>query len=142
MASAGVHPADLAAILKELPEGTVWCAGGIGRAQLPAATLGLLFRDGARIGLEDNLRLPGGSPATNPDLVERFVQFGRLLGREPMSAQELRAAARPCRRSRRDQESVTARATRSTSRSDSDGESGRLSVRLPKRSAAGRAPGR
>lgn len=45
-------------------------------------------------------------------------------------------------RARRNQESVSARTTRSTSRSDSDGESGRLSVRLPKRSAVGRDPGR
>jgi 3-keto-5-aminohexanoate cleavage enzyme len=94
VASAGVHPADLAAILRELPEGTMWCAGGIGRAQLPAATLGLLFGDGVRIGLEDNLRLPGDSPATNPDLVERIVQVGRLLGRQPIAPEELRARLR------------------------------------------------
>jgi uncharacterized protein (DUF849 family) len=58
VASAGVHPADLTTIILELPAGTVWCAGGIGPAQPPAATLGLLFGDGVHIGLEDKLRLP------------------------------------------------------------------------------------
>lgn len=90
VATAGAHPADLAAIVKELPEGTTWCAGGIGRAQLPSATLGLLFGHGARVGLEDNLRLPDGRPATNPELVGRVVDIGRSLGGEPMKASYIR----------------------------------------------------
>jgi 3-keto-5-aminohexanoate cleavage enzyme len=90
VASAGAHPADLWAIVKELPAESMWCVGGIGRSQLPAATLGILFGNGVRVGLEDNLRLPDGRPASNPDLVERIVKIGTLLGRDPMPASELR----------------------------------------------------
>jgi uncharacterized protein (DUF849 family) len=89
-ASAGTTPPDLAAILASLPPDTIWSAGGIGRSQLPAAALGLVHGHGVRIGLEDNIRYPDGSPADNPGLVERAVAFGRLLGREPLPAEDIR----------------------------------------------------
>ena len=47
-ASADCSLLDLAAILQHLPEGTTWCAGGIGKAQLPANTLGLVVSDAGR----------------------------------------------------------------------------------------------
>ena len=90
-ATAAADPLDLAALLHHLPAGTIWSLGGIGRDQLPANTLGLLFGDGVRVGLEDNLYLgEGRTPATNPDLVERVVRLAGLLGRRPATIAETR----------------------------------------------------
>src|SRR5438876_8952023 len=90
VSSAACTPADLAAVVQALPSGVTWCVGGIGRAQLAAATMGVLFGHGTRIGLEDAVRLPDGEPASNPALVERIVRVGRLLGRKPVSPGEVR----------------------------------------------------
>ncbi len=90
VASAGTGPGDLAAVVGALPAGTIWCIGGIGRAQARANALGLVHGHGVRVGLEDNLRFPGGDPADNPGLVERAVSLGRLLGREPLPPAEVR----------------------------------------------------
>ncbi len=90
-ASAGATPEDLAALLRHLPEGTVRCVGGIGRAQLPANVLGILYADGVRVGLEDNLYMDDDkTPATNVDLVRRVVEIGRLLGQRPATVTETR----------------------------------------------------
>jgi 3-keto-5-aminohexanoate cleavage enzyme len=91
VSSAASSPGDLAAVVQALPPGVVWCVGGIGRAQLGAATMGVVFGHGTRIGLEDAIRFPDGEPASNPALVERIVSIGRLLGKEPMSPGEVRA---------------------------------------------------
>lgn len=90
VATAGCDPLDLAAITKELPAGATWCVAGIGASQLPANTLGILFGDGVRVGLEDNLYLQGKELASNVELVERVIELGRLLGRQPLSPAELR----------------------------------------------------
>ncbi len=42
------------------------------------------------MGLEDNLTLPDGSPATNPRLVEKVVRIAREVGREIASPDEAR----------------------------------------------------
>lgn len=91
-ATAAADPLDLATLLHHLPPGTVWSLGGIGRDQLAANTLGLLFGDGVRVGLEDNLYLGDSkTPATNPALVERVVHLGSLLGKRPATIAETRA---------------------------------------------------
>ena len=43
-----------------------------------------------RVGLEDNLRMPDGAPATNPGLVETVVSIAREVGREIASPEEAR----------------------------------------------------
>lgn len=55
IASADASLLGLAAILQHLPREVIWCAGGIGRTQLKAVTLGILFGHGVRVGLEDSL---------------------------------------------------------------------------------------
>ncbi len=90
VATAGCQPADLAAIVKELPEGAVWCVAGIGRAQLAANVVGLLFGHGVRVGLEDNIYFEGKEPTTNPRLVQRIVAIGEHLGMRPMPAAAVR----------------------------------------------------
>ncbi len=90
-ASADATPEDLAALIRHLPTETVRCVGGIGRAQLPANVLGILYADGVRVGLEDNLYMDSDkTPATNVDLVRRVVEIGRLLGKRPATVAETR----------------------------------------------------
>lgn len=92
VSSAGASLLDLAAILQHLPPEAVWCVGGIGRDQLKANTLGILFGHGVRVGLEDNLYLDEAKTlATNPALVERAVKLGALLGKVPYSPAETRS---------------------------------------------------
>jgi uncharacterized protein (DUF849 family) len=91
--SAGSGPADLAALLAHLPAGTVRCVAGIGGEQLRANLLGLLFADGVRVGLEDNLWLDARkTPATNPQLVARVVRLAAELELRPATIAEARAA--------------------------------------------------
>jgi 3-keto-5-aminohexanoate cleavage enzyme len=44
-----------------------------------------------RVGLEDNLYLPDGSPASNPKLVAKIVAIAKEVGREIASPDEARA---------------------------------------------------
>ena len=82
---------DLGVILHHLPKEVIWCAAGIGKTQLKANTLGILFGNGVRVGLEDNLYFDDNkTPVTNAALVERVVKIGRLLGRSPSSITETR----------------------------------------------------
>jgi 3-keto-5-aminohexanoate cleavage enzyme len=92
VANAQATPAQLAAILSELPEHSVWCLAGIGRQQLRANTLGLLLGDGVRVGIEDNIWFDDARTrlATNPELVERVVRLAGLLERPLASVSEVR----------------------------------------------------
>lgn len=93
LAGAQAAPAQLAAILAELPDGSIWCLAGIGRQQLTANTLGLLFGDGVRVGLEDNIWYDDARTrlATNADLVERVARAAALLERPLATQAEVRA---------------------------------------------------
>jgi uncharacterized protein (DUF849 family) len=91
ISTADVSLLDLAAILQHLPKQVVWCLGGIGKLQLKANMLGMLFGMGVRVGLEDNLYLDDQkTPATNAALVERVVNLGQLMGKTPYSISETR----------------------------------------------------
>jgi uncharacterized protein (DUF849 family) len=46
--------------------------------------------DGLRVGLEDNIFLEKGVYATNTQLVERAVRYGKTVGREIATAEEAR----------------------------------------------------
>jgi uncharacterized protein (DUF849 family) len=66
-------PATLLALVGRLPPGAVFSAFSIGRMQLPYVALAALAGGNVRVGLEDNLYLSRGVPATNGLLVERAV---------------------------------------------------------------------
>jgi uncharacterized protein (DUF849 family) len=93
LASAQATPAQLAAILSALPPGSIWCLAGIGRQQLTANTLGLLWGDGVRVGLEDNIWFDQKRTALagNRDLVERVVALAATFDRSVASVHEVRA---------------------------------------------------
>jgi 3-keto-5-aminohexanoate cleavage enzyme len=68
----------------------IFSAGGSGDLAFTAVTLGLALEfDSVRIGFEDTVDLPDGTPAKrNRDLVERVVQIAAAFGRRPATAEE------------------------------------------------------
>lgn len=90
----GAMPGDaesLAYLLPKIPAGSTWSITGIGQSHIPCMLLGLSAGcDGLRVGLEDNIFYDKGVLATNAQLVERAVQFGKLANREIANAAEAR----------------------------------------------------
>ncbi len=82
---------SLAYLLPKIPRGSTWSITGIGKSHVPMMLAGLAAGcDGLRVGLEDNIFLEKGVYATNAQLVERAVRFGRVAGREIATAEEAR----------------------------------------------------
>lgn len=73
-----------------LPQGVQWSAFGVGRMQMPMVAQAVLLGGNVRVGLEDNLYLEKGVPATNARLVERAVRIVELMGARVQSAAETR----------------------------------------------------
>lgn len=82
----------LGLMIRELPEGSVWSAGGVGNYQLEMNAMALIAGGGVRVGLEDNLWYDSARTrlATNRELVERIVSIAKTLGREPLHVREAR----------------------------------------------------
>jgi uncharacterized protein (DUF849 family) len=81
-------PADtttMKAMVDNLPAGVNWAAFGIGRMQMPMAAQAVLLGGHVRVGLEDNLWLDKGVPASNGSLVERVIKLIECMGARPMS---------------------------------------------------------
>ena len=82
---------SVAYLLPKIPAGSTWSISGIGRAHMPCMLIGLAEgADGLRVGLEDNIFLDKGVLATNPQLVARAVELGKIAGREIANAAETR----------------------------------------------------
>lgn len=96
IASAQADLLSLAAILAALPEGCIVSIAGVGRCQLTANTSGLLYADGVRVGLEDNLWLDSRrtQAATNSALVMRIARLAQELERPLASRVEVRRRLR------------------------------------------------
>ena len=78
----------VASILVNKPANSMMCFGGIGRDQMKANMLGLLYADGVRIGLEDNLYYKDKDLATNAQLLQRLRRTMIELDLEAMSPEE------------------------------------------------------
>jgi uncharacterized protein (DUF849 family) len=91
---AGAQPdlIQLAAILAALPQGCMVSTAGLGRFQLAANGMGILFCDGVRVGLEDNIWLNQARTihASNASLVQRIVAQAELFERPLQTRTELR----------------------------------------------------
>ena len=61
----------ISSIIQNKPKDSIMCFGGIGKDQLYSNVLGLIYADGIRIGLEDNLYYFGKEKTTNLSLLER-----------------------------------------------------------------------
>ena len=84
-------PADtitMTAMVDNVPAGATWAAFGIGRMQMPMAAQAILLGGHARVGLEDNLWLDKGVPASNGALVERVIKLIECMGARPMTPAE------------------------------------------------------
>jgi uncharacterized protein (DUF849 family) len=80
----------MTAMRDALPAGSLWSAFGLGRMQMPMAAQAVLLGGNVRVGLEDNLYLDKGIPATNAQLVERARALVQLLGARVLTAEETR----------------------------------------------------
>jgi 3-keto-5-aminohexanoate cleavage enzyme len=79
-------PENLIALVRRLPEGSIWQVIGIGRSNLQMTAIGLALGGNARTGLEDTLMVRRGEPASgNGQLVERLAGVARSLERHPAS---------------------------------------------------------
>jgi 3-keto-5-aminohexanoate cleavage enzyme len=90
--SAPARAEALAQLVRELPEGTVWAAAGLGGFQLPANGLAVFMGGHVRTGLEDNLWWDHATrePATNPALVHRIATLAELARRRLATVEEAR----------------------------------------------------
>lgn len=82
--------ATVASILTAKPKDSVMCIGGIGKDQLKANMLGLLYADGVRIGLEDNLYYKDRVLATNGKLLQRIHRMMFDMDLEVMTPTEFK----------------------------------------------------
>lgn len=94
VASAQASPAQLGLLQSELPANSFWTGGGVGAAQLPMNTMGMLYGNGVRVGLEDSLWMDPERQhaASNIAMVQRIGDLATLLGRRIATASEVRAA--------------------------------------------------
>jgi uncharacterized protein (DUF849 family) len=83
-------PAAMLAMRDALPRGVHWSAFGVGRTQMPMVAQAVLLGGNVRVGLEDNLYLGKGVPATNGQLVERACRIVQSLGVAVLSSRETR----------------------------------------------------
>jgi len=83
---------NLGLMTRELPEDSIWSAGGVGNAQLKMNVMSLLAGGGVRVGLEDNIWYDEERTrlATNRELVERTLLVAKALGQTPYTNLEAR----------------------------------------------------
>jgi uncharacterized protein (DUF849 family) len=83
-------PGTLLAMRNQLPADAIFSAFSIGRMQLPFVAMAALVGGNVRVGLEDNLMLERGVPATNAQLVGRAVEILRAMNVRILTAAEVR----------------------------------------------------
>ncbi|MBV8748489.1 MAG: 3-keto-5-aminohexanoate cleavage protein [Candidatus Eremiobacteraeota bacterium] len=77
--------------VRAVPAGCTWSVAGIGRMQLPLATVAVAMGGHVRVGLEDNLYYSKGRLARNEELVARVVRIAEELGRPVATPNQARA---------------------------------------------------
>jgi len=83
--NAQIDPATLSSITNNIPLNTKVCFGGIGKDQLNSNVLGLIYADGIRVGLEDNLYFKNKELSTNIDLLKRIHTIIDVMGLNVLS---------------------------------------------------------
>ena len=87
---AGADSATMTAMVGQLPRDAFWSGFGISRTQMPMAAQAMLLGGNVRVGLEDNLYLEKGVPASNAQLVEKAVRIIHDLGGQICDADQAR----------------------------------------------------
>jgi 3-keto-5-aminohexanoate cleavage enzyme len=82
---------NLVFLSESIPGGSTWSVAGIAGAEIPLAAVAIAMGGHVRVGLEDNLFMPDGSPATNLSLVESVVVLAEAMGRKVATPAEARA---------------------------------------------------
>ena len=92
IACAQANMLNLGLMIKDLPEKSIWSAGGIGNWQLKMNAMAIIEGGGVRIGLEDNIYFDEDRKylATNIDLIKRLATIAKTLGKEPYSPKKAR----------------------------------------------------
>jgi uncharacterized protein (DUF849 family) len=80
------------AMRAHLPVGANWAGFAIGRMQMPFVAQAVLLGGHVRVGLEDNIWLDRGVPASNGSLVTRAREIVERMGASVATAAEARAA--------------------------------------------------
>lgn len=80
----------LMAMVNNIPDNWTWSAFSLGRNQMPYVAASVLAGGNVRVGLEDNLMLSKGVPATNAQLVERAATIINSLGASVIGPEEVR----------------------------------------------------
>ncbi|GFD97181.1 3-keto-5-aminohexanoate cleavage enzyme [Alteromonas sp. KUL156] len=83
---------ELSAILSALPKESIVAVAGLGKFQLTANNMGILFTDGIRVGLEDNIWFDQNKKiqATNSSLISRIKVLADAHERPLLTRTELR----------------------------------------------------
>ena len=92
IACAQANMLNLGLMVSELPENSIWSAGGIGDFQLTMNAMSLVAGGGVRIGLEDNIYYDSDRTelATNAGLIKRILSIADSLEFIPYSHKEAR----------------------------------------------------
>jgi uncharacterized protein (DUF849 family) len=92
IACAQANLLNLGLMINELPLGSIWSVGGVGRFQLPMNAAALVAGGGVRVGLEDNIWFDDERTrlVTNRELVGRVLSIAHALGRAPYTGREAR----------------------------------------------------
>ena len=86
------RPDAFITMMNALPDGANFTTCGVGLDQFPAITMSCLTGGHMRVGLEDNIRVPGGDLAKGSfEQVEWAVRIAQSLGREVATPDEARA---------------------------------------------------
>jgi 3-keto-5-aminohexanoate cleavage enzyme len=84
-------PENLLFMKSKLPPNALWSVLGVGRAQLPMITMGILLGGNIRVGFEDNIYVRRGVLAkSNAEMVEEAADWAERLGRSVATAKEAR----------------------------------------------------
>ena len=89
--NAPATPQAMTAMAEMLPAGSVWSAFGVSRFEMPMVAQAVLLGGNVRVGLEDNLWLSKGVPASNAQLVEKAIGIIESLGSRAATPDEARA---------------------------------------------------
>ena len=81
---------NLIFLVEALPLGCTWSVAGVGRAQLPLATVALAMGGHVRVGIEDNIYYSKGRLASNDELVARVARIAEEVGRPLATPDEAR----------------------------------------------------
>lgn len=85
------EPRHLLHLVESLPPNSTWTVAGIGRYELPLATMAILLNGHVRVGFEDNIYYAKGVLAeSNAQLVERIGRLAGELGRAVAKPDEAR----------------------------------------------------